>query len=64
MNTDKLLPCPFCGGEVVSTTGAYGAQLFHCGQCGANVSFLGAESKGDKKAIEAWNRRRNSEERG
>ena len=54
--SEKLKPCPFCGGTVKKFIGPYkGTMLFICSKCGADVCFYGAEY--EPKATEAWNRR-------
>lgn len=53
-----LKPCPFCGGEAKAQNSFIGICTIYCKKCGAIVSFNGNEAK--PKAIEAWNRRRDS----
>ena len=53
---EKLLPCPFCGGEAF--THIFGNEIakgyyIACDECGANIKAFGYEAE----AIEAWNRR-------
>lgn len=60
--TDKLLPCPFCGGEAYKST--FGGELhrrpsdgaalvkIECGRCVCKI-----ERFHDKNAVEAWNTR-------
>lgn len=67
MGDSKLLPCPFCGGEV--ETGFTALRMpfeplsFRCKSCGARVSFdepvcnHGMEHGDDTPARLAWNRR-------
>ena len=57
----KLKPCPFCGGEVKIMDGALFTKMFVGENCGADVCFYGAER--EPKAIEAWNRRVENENR-
>lgn len=60
--TDKLLPCPFCGGEAK----IYGENMVGCADtlnCGANVDFghwCGTDAAGVpavKHVIDQWNTR-------
>ena len=61
--TDKLKPCPFCGGEkLIITNGedldAYGNNYTVC--CDFNQDGCGASSgyrQNIEEAIEVWNRR-------
>lgn len=60
MRNRPLAPCPFCGGDVelyISPNFYY--TMFNCDTCGADVVFTGAEY--GMKAIEAWNRRPDTE---
>ena len=65
MNTDKLLPCPFCGGEAELTYSNDNHHQPHI-QCKFGCFLTpkcpGAHTyqwhyKTEKEAIEAWNRR-------
>ena len=54
--TDKLLPCPFCGGEAAvrdikepSANGWVGCQRCRC--------FMDFVNNGKPQALAAWNRR-------
>ena len=54
--SEKLKPCPFCGGEVKKFVGPINLTImFICKKCGADVCFYDAEH--EPKATEAWNRR-------
>lgn len=71
MKKDKLLPCPFCGGEASMGTVTYDKksevarlnkqQTFYgvnCIECGANtLGVIG--SKTEEEAVNRWNRRGN-----
>ena len=65
--SEKLKPCPFCGGKLISySRGNVNAPFlfFKCGNldCGAVVSFDNdACNLLPEKAITHWNRRANSE---
>jgi len=53
--TEKLKPCPFCGGEVKKFIAPIRQTvMFECEKCGADVCFYGKEY--DPKATQAWNR--------
>jgi Lar family restriction alleviation protein len=57
--TEKLLPCPFCGGEAsVRTVLRVLARCEMCGSEGQSFSMVdaGVEAASDQ-AIAAWNRR-------
>jgi Lar family restriction alleviation protein len=64
---DKLLPCPFCGGEAfIYCSGSNGIGIFadvHCKECHAStfrIKIGVSEADANKNiAIEAWNRRSN-----
>lgn len=49
--TEKLLPCPFCGGEAIIDEGQ-GFFWVTCGEC-----FASGAATGEKQAIAAWNTR-------
>lgn len=61
---DRLLPCPFCGGEPI---GSYGLKpSIKCVDCSAEISvsipfiftnYLAQKKHEEAKAIDAWNRR-------
>ena len=55
---DKLLPCPFCGGEATISDGGYSGEKFlaRCRElsCPAASGFI---RKTHDEAIAAWNRR-------
>lgn len=54
--SDKLKPCPFCGGKVEKFIAPLvKTVMFVCKKCGADVCFYGAEH--EPKATEAWRRR-------
>ncbi len=62
--SDKLKPCPFCGGKAkLSNIGAQ-AGLFcvKCDDCWAKSIFV--DSHKQEEAIKAWNTRHEIEERG
>lgn len=56
--TEKLKPCPFCGGEVVKIKAPLGTEMFICHKCGMDVCFFGAEH--EPKATAAYNRRKDN----
>ena len=55
---DKLLPCPFCGGEATISDGGYSGEKFlaRCRElsCPAASGFI---RKTHDEAVAAWNRR-------
>ena len=56
--TEKLKPCPFCGGEAKLRN--EGCCIFvKCKNCGAEAGLvhISAEYCANEKAAEAWNRR-------
>lgn len=56
-NKEGLLHCPFCGSIFVErkTGPQHGVVIFLCRNCGATVSFYGAEY--EPYATERWNSR-------
>ena len=55
--SEKLKPCPFCGGEgVVYGFSDYDYRRVICKDCGGSTEY----SDTREKAIEAWNRRVNT----
>lgn len=58
--TEKLKPCPFCGGKATLTE--YRFAFYQCKVecttfgCGISTMLYKGE-KADKEAIKAWNRR-------
>ena len=59
MNNEKLKPCPFCGGEakVLGTKYEGGDYYIVCERCRVRVGSY----SNPVEAIEAWNKRANSE---
>ena len=55
----KLLRCPFCGGEADFDVGDFGGMVCYCKKCFSQ----GKECETKAKAIEAWNRRENDNDR-
>lgn len=55
--SEKLKPCPFCGGEAKMMKMGY-PHWVYCQNCGARVhgGKYGKE-EGEKASAEAWNRR-------
>ena len=51
--TDKLKPCPFCGGEAEKQWGMMAIYWVECTDCGAEGSQHGSL----EEAIAAWNTR-------
>ena len=67
--SEKLLPCPFCGGEV-RIEDIMNAKhendsiwMIECDKCGASSTFSVADKEGgfrqatENEAVYAWNRR-------
>ena len=59
--TEKLKPCPFCGGEA-NLKDTSGFIVAKCESCGAEsgVVKVSAEYCANDKAAESWNRRTNN----
>ena len=56
MMTDKLKPCPFCGGDAVISRDVGAVGPFSEVEC--TVCFvLMSNGENDKEAIEMWNKR-------
>ena len=57
-DTEKLLPCPFCGGQNIrfgSSSHTFGTDIYvHC-ECGAKVQIC--EEYGYGELIKRWNKR-------
>jgi Lar family restriction alleviation protein len=59
----ELKPCPFCGGEAKLLTENFGEYVWaKCEVCGVQTSRYYVRAvvdgkDGEKRAIEAWNRR-------
>ncbi len=51
--TDKLKPCPFCGGEAYLTPSGVIAYCSNTKECDATVN----PQRGQREAIAAWNNR-------
>lgn len=66
----ELKPCPFCGGEAEMATEHYyddkKISYVVCKRCDARGGFFLVSPKyaSEAKAIEAWNRRKDSEADG
>ena len=56
--SDKLKPCPFCGGNAHIEDIMNATWMIVCNECGGSVSFGldGCDATKDE-AITAWNRR-------
>ena len=61
--SEKLKPCPFCGGEAALQYGRFYGNEFYkdyfcfCDECEASTTYFPTVAE----AIEAWNRRVNNE---
>lgn len=57
--SNKLKPCPFCGGEAKIYRGAFESYRAECKKCGvATMLCLDApKNSGELEAIEIWNKR-------
>ena len=62
MSDVKLLPCPFCGGEIKLDEDDF--YMFCCDTCGAGITFAHeledgtAEDCTKEESIESWNTRK------
>lgn len=56
---DKLLPCPFCGGEAIVVKTERCGRYVGCWDCGGRTEEFETDYAGSAhdKAIAAWNRR-------
>lgn len=56
--TEKLKPCPFCGGEVYHRVSASGVTFFNCIHCNAVITFSRAgEEMSSATAKALYNKR-------
>jgi len=55
--TEKLLPCPFCGGEGVPMFFQDGTGFVICDRCDANLVREDRPHTTHSEAVAAWNRR-------
>lgn len=55
--SDKLKSCPFCGGEAEVVETLFYDYKVACEKCGASTPLCDSE----EMAVEAWNRRKESE---
>ena len=57
--SEKLKPCPFCGGEAYLEPASDTPSIVICMKCGARGKWFEVSKHycSDEKAIEAWNRR-------
>lgn len=66
MSCERLLKCPFCGGEAKINSWAFlnCSALVKCKKCGARTLEYKSASYEDAKlnAIKAWNNRKNIED--
>ncbi len=49
--SDKLKPCPFCGGKAMISGCDGGEWIVICNVCDASIGYKGTE----REAIEEWN---------
>ena len=54
MSEDKLIPCPFCGGEVLESNPSWNTAQAQCRSCGETWGTCGAKFEG---RYEKWNTR-------
>lgn len=53
MMSNKLKPCPFCGGEAIIDSFVGVGWIVICNKCDASIGYKETE----QEAIDAWNRR-------
>ena len=62
--SDKLKPCPFCGGEVEGRVTAFGvAGIVNCGNCHTGFIIPWDEAESGNELLNAWNSRANKKEK-
>ena len=55
--SEKLKPCPFCGGEDIFPRWIIASDLYHCMCDNVKCQARGPKRLTKEEAIEAWNRR-------
>jgi Lar family restriction alleviation protein len=62
--SDKLKPCPFCGGEVKSKIYGFGvAGVIACTNCKTMFVIPWDEAESGNELLNAWNSRANKKEK-
>lgn len=54
--TDKLKPCPFCGGKAIKMTSSDGFTSIGCYNCNPVFGVM-VQRDTEQQAVDLWNRR-------
>ena len=55
--TDKLKPCPFCGGKAMKMTSPDGFTSIGCAKCNPVFGVM-VQRRTEKQAVDLWNGRK------